>query len=115
MAPGLPAISVRYNITSPTVTALTLSIYLLAFAIGPFFVGPFSEMYGRVWVLHLSNIVFTIFNLASIFAPDTPALIVFRFFGAWVVVDFMGCLYTPIAFSRPRGMYTRIDWWWNRE
>ena len=83
MAPGLPAIAVKYNITSPTIVALTLSIYLLSFSIGPFFVGPLSEMYGRTWVLHLSNILFTIFNLACIFAPNTGALIAFRFFGAF--------------------------------
>jgi MFS family permease len=41
---------VKYGITSPTVMALTLSIFLLSFAIGPLFTGPLSEMYGRAWV-----------------------------------------------------------------
>ena len=34
MAPGIPEIAVKYGITSPTVMAMTLSIFLLSFAIG---------------------------------------------------------------------------------
>ncbi|KAF8138610.1 multidrug resistance protein 4 [Boletus edulis] len=50
MAPGLPDLALKYGITNPTVLALTLSIFLLSFAIGPLFLGPLSEMYGRVWL-----------------------------------------------------------------
>ena len=50
MAPGLPDLALKYGITNPTILALTLSIFLLSFAIGPLFMGPLSEMYGRVWV-----------------------------------------------------------------
>lgn len=81
MAPGLPDIGEHYKITNPTVVALTLSIYLLAWAVGPLFLGPLSEIYGRIWVLHISNLVFMTFSLACIFAPTTGSLIVFRFFG----------------------------------
>jgi hypothetical protein len=34
MAPGLPEIATQYGITNPTVTALTLSIFLVSFGIG---------------------------------------------------------------------------------
>lgn len=81
MAPGLPAIAEHYHITNPTLTALTLSIYLLAFAISPLIIGPLTEMYGRQWVLHLSNLFFTAFCLGAIWAPNTAALVVFRFLG----------------------------------
>ena len=50
MAPGLPDLALKYDITNPTVLALTLSIFLLSFAIGPLFLSPLSEMYGRTWV-----------------------------------------------------------------
>jgi MFS family permease len=50
MAPGLLDIAIKFGITDPTVIALTLSIYLLSFAIGPLFAAPLSEVYGRVWV-----------------------------------------------------------------
>jgi hypothetical protein len=50
MAPSLPDLAIKYGITNPTVTALTLSIFLLSFAIGPLFAAPLTEVYGRVWV-----------------------------------------------------------------
>lgn len=34
MAPGLPEVAAKYNITNPTVIALTLSIFLITFAFG---------------------------------------------------------------------------------
>lgn len=34
MAPGLPNVAQQYGITNPTIIALTLSIFLLSFALG---------------------------------------------------------------------------------
>jgi multidrug resistance protein len=79
MAPGLPEVALRYHIESPTLIALTLSIYLLSFALGPLVLAPLSEIYGRTWVLHISNIFTTLFNLGCAFSPSTGALIAFRF------------------------------------
>jgi MFS family permease len=81
MAPGLPAIAAHYHIDNPTVVALTLSIYLLAFAVGPLVLGPLSEIYGRAWVLHFANLFFLAFTLGCAFAPNTSSLIAFRFLG----------------------------------
>ena len=50
MSPALPDIAVKYNISSATVVAMTLSIFLLSFAFGPLFLAPLSEIYGRTWV-----------------------------------------------------------------
>ncbi|QRV96483.1 major facilitator superfamily transporter [Ceratobasidium sp. AG-Ba] len=79
MAPGLPEVALGYHITNSTVVALTLSIFLLAYAVGPLFLSPLSEVYGRTWTLHISNIFFLIFNLATAWAPNVTALIIFRF------------------------------------
>ena len=63
MAPGLPEIATKYGITNPTVVALTLSIFLLAYALGvgiilsfilastePFELAPYSRSSLRnVW------------------------------------------------------------------
>jgi MFS family permease len=46
----LPDLAVKFGITDSTVLALTLSIFVLSYAIGPLFVAPLSEVYGRVWV-----------------------------------------------------------------
>ncbi|KAI6047302.1 major facilitator superfamily domain-containing protein [Pisolithus marmoratus] len=79
MAPGLPDIALRYHITNPTVLALTLCIFLLSLAVGPLFIAPLSEMYGRAWVLHIGNLVFLVFTLACALAPSASAFIGFRF------------------------------------
>ncbi|PSR71794.1 hypothetical protein PHLCEN_2v12295 [Hermanssonia centrifuga] len=50
MAPALPEIGEHLGITSETVIAMTLSIFLLTFAIGPLFLAPLSEIYGRTWM-----------------------------------------------------------------
>ncbi|KAL1688547.1 major facilitator superfamily domain-containing protein [Schizophyllum commune] len=63
MAPGMQEIALKYGITNSTVLALTLSIFLLALAIGPLVLGPLSEIYGRTWVLHIANLVSLAFNL----------------------------------------------------
>ncbi|KAJ8081638.1 hypothetical protein PM082_007484 [Marasmius tenuissimus] len=79
MAPGLPNIADIYGIHSKTITSLTLSVFLLSFAIGPLFLAPISEMYGRTWVFHIANIFSIAFSLGCAFAPSTNALIAFRF------------------------------------
>ncbi|KAG2074476.1 multidrug resistance protein 4 [Suillus decipiens] len=90
MAPSLPDLVIKYDITNPTVTALTLSIFLLSFAIGPLLTAPLSEVYGRVWVLHLANLFFLVFNLGCALSPNTVSFLVFR-----LLAGFVGG--TPIA------------------
>ncbi|KAF7871653.1 hypothetical protein EAF04_003760 [Stromatinia cepivora] len=80
VAPALEDIGRDLNVHSSAVRALMLSIFLLAYALGPLVVGPLSELYGRVPVLQLSNLFFLIFNLACGFAQTGPQMIVCRFF-----------------------------------
>lgn len=74
MAPGLPEVATKYHITDPTILALTLSIYLLSFAIGPLFLAPLSEMYGRVWASALSLVYMAGSNIAIAVAYRKPRL-----------------------------------------
>ncbi|KAG2076656.1 multidrug resistance protein 4 [Suillus decipiens] len=90
MAPSLPDLAIKYDITNPTVTALTLSIFLLSFAIGPLLTAPLSEVYGRVWVLHLANLFFLVFSIGCALSPNTTSFLVFR-----LLAGFVGG--TPIA------------------
>ncbi|KAG0709504.1 multidrug resistance protein 4 [Suillus ampliporus] len=91
MAPGLPDVAIKYGITDPTVIALTLSIFLLSFAIGPLFAAPLSEVYGRVWVLHIANLFFLAFNLGCALSPNTASLLVFRFLAGLAGSSPMAC------------------------
>ena len=78
-APALNKIGQDLNITDETELSLTLSIFVLAYAIGPLGLGPLSEIYGRVRVLQISNLFFLAFNLACGFAQTKGELIAFRF------------------------------------
>ncbi|KAG1806827.1 multidrug resistance protein 4 [Suillus plorans] len=84
MAPGLPDLAIKFGITNPTILALTLSIFVLSYAIGLLFAAPLSEVYGRVWVLHLGNLFFLVFNLGCALSANTVSLIVFRFLAGLV-------------------------------
>lgn len=79
IAPALPAIGAQFHITDQVQLSLTLSIFLLAYAIGPLFMGPLSEMYGRARVLQLANLLYFFFNLGCALAQSKGQLMAFRF------------------------------------
>ncbi|KAG4413602.1 hypothetical protein IFR04_013268 [Cadophora malorum] len=79
IAPAVNSIAVEFNITSDLEKSMTLSIFVLAYAVGPLFLGPLSEMYGRVIVLQLSNLLYLFFNLGCGLAQSKGQLIAFRF------------------------------------
>ncbi|KIM77118.1 hypothetical protein PILCRDRAFT_825659 [Piloderma croceum F 1598] len=79
MAPGLPEIATHYRITSETITSMTLSIYLLSFALGPLILAPLSEMYGRALVLLFGNVTMVVCNIGCAFSPTVGSLIACRF------------------------------------
>jgi multidrug resistance protein len=79
VAPALTAISAEFGIKSELESSLVLSIFILAYAIGPLFLGPLSEMFGRVIVLQLSNLFYLFFNLGCGLAKTKGQMIAFRF------------------------------------
>ncbi|GLB42015.1 putative multidrug resistance protein 4 [Lyophyllum shimeji] len=72
-----------YTFCSPLASSMMapgLEEYLPALlALGPLFLAPLSEMYGRTWVLHFGNLFSLAFTLGCAFAPDVGSLIGFRF------------------------------------
>ncbi|KAK0510101.1 hypothetical protein JMJ35_007495 [Cladonia borealis] len=79
VAPALSTIAAEFGITNEVESQLVLSIFVLAYAIGPLFLGPLSEIYGRVPVLQLANLVYLIFNIACGAARNKGEMIAFRF------------------------------------
>lgn len=79
VAPASFQIAQDLHITSSIEVALTISVYVLAYSIGPLFLGPLSEIYGRSRVLQIANIFFLVFNLVCGFAQNKGELIAFRF------------------------------------
>ncbi|ESK91601.1 mfs multidrug [Moniliophthora roreri MCA 2997] len=79
-SPSLPAISKDLNIVSGSILEnMSLSIFVLAYALGPLIWGPLSELFGRLIILQISNIWFLIFNTLCGFARTPTQIIVFRF------------------------------------
>lgn len=78
VAPALTTMSKDLNITDAVESQLTLSIFVLAYAVGPLFLGPLSEIYGRVIVLQLSNLFYLVFNIACGVAQTKTQVIVCR-------------------------------------
>ncbi|KAI2012860.1 hypothetical protein LOZ52_003712 [Ophidiomyces ophidiicola] len=79
LAPALPDISREFRVTSSMEQALVMSIFLLAYAIGPFLLGPLSEIFGRVVVLQCANTIYLIFNTLCGFASSKSQILAFRF------------------------------------
>ena len=79
VAPALTSIASELHITREVELQLTLSIFVLAYAIGPLFLGPLSEIYGRVIVLQLANLMYLVFNIACGVSQTKGQMITFRF------------------------------------
>ena len=79
VAPAMESLAKSLGMHTQVETYLSLSIFILAYAIGPIFFGPASELYGRVNLLVLSNIWYVGWNLACGFAGTKAQRFAFRF------------------------------------
>ncbi|KAK4540600.1 hypothetical protein LTR36_009030 [Oleoguttula mirabilis] len=79
IAPALPQLKIDLKVTSQLELQLALSTFILAFAVGPLFLGPMSELFGRRIVLQGANFFYFVFNLACGFSTNIGMLIAFRF------------------------------------
>ncbi|KAJ3099273.1 hypothetical protein HK100_004919 [Physocladia obscura] len=79
VAPALPLMAIDLSLDSTLLAEMTLSIFILAYAFGPLFLAPLSEVYGRYKILQASLWVFTVFNLACGFATNASQILFFRF------------------------------------
>ncbi|KAF8994559.1 MFS general substrate transporter [Cyathus striatus] len=79
-SPALPQISKDLNIPAGSILEnMSLSIFVLAYALGPLIWGPLSELYGRLVILQVSNIWFLIFNTLCALSKTPTQMLVFRF------------------------------------
>ncbi|KAF8596151.1 MFS general substrate transporter [Ceratobasidium sp. AG-I] len=80
VAPALPQIADELHLVPGSVLeAMTMSVFVLAYAIGPLIFGPLSELYGRRVILQGSNLFFLAFNIACSRAQTSSQLLAFRF------------------------------------
>jgi multidrug resistance protein len=113
VAPGIPFVSADFKNTSALLGSFAVSVYLLGFAVGPLFLSPLSEIYGRRIILNISNVFFCAFTLGCALAPNLGGLIGMRFLagvggsacltiGTGVIAD----MYVPQQRGRAVAMYS---------
>jgi MFS family permease len=95
-APGIPFVNADFGNTSTLLGSFAVSVYVLGFAVsfvntnqvlfladqqqlGPLFLSPLSEIYGRAIILNCSNVFFCAFTLGCALAPNLGGLIAMRF------------------------------------
>ena len=66
---------------STEVATLTISLFVAGYCVGPLVWGPLSEQVGRRPVFVGSFVVYTAFQIGCAVAPNTGALLAFRFLG----------------------------------
>ncbi|KAK2782510.1 hypothetical protein FQN52_000838 [Onygenales sp. PD_12] len=78
-APGTAEVMTEFRSSNQELAAFVVSVYLLGYAFGPLLIAPLSELYGRMYLYHVCNILFVVFNVACALAPSLDSLIAFRF------------------------------------
>ncbi|EJU01459.1 MFS general substrate transporter [Dacryopinax primogenitus] len=76
----LPQLIVDWNMSTEIATLL-IAIFVLGYCVGPIFWAPLSEAVGRRPIFIIAFTLYTIFQVACAVAPNTGALIAFRFLG----------------------------------
>jgi MFS family permease len=75
---AIPIISEHFNIASPSIEILPISMYLIGYVLGPLLFGPLSETYGRKRIMIGTFFFFTVFTMACALAPSFSSLLIFR-------------------------------------
>lgn len=77
-APGLPYVQRDFE-TDATTASLSISIFVIAFGVGPLVLAPLSETIGRKWVYNVCYPLFTVFQVGCALSTSIGMLIGFRF------------------------------------
>lgn len=96
LAPGIGVVNKEFGNENDVLGTMTVSVYLLGYVIGPLFLAPLSELYGRRPVLTAANTFFCLWLIGCALAPSIESLIVFRFFSG---IGGSGCLVRLIVWD----------------
>jgi multidrug resistance protein len=78
-APGAEGLANDFAVTDETVIAMTVSLYVLGFALGPLILAPLSEIYGRLPIYHACNLIYIAFTTGCAFSTNVNMFLAFRF------------------------------------
>lgn len=69
----------EFHSTNQQLASFIVSVYLLGYCFGPLILAPLSEMYGRLHIYNICNVLFVVFNVGCAKAPNLSGLIALRF------------------------------------
>lgn len=81
----MPQVLAEFKVTDNLYSTLLVSIWELGEGVGPFLIAPLSEIYGRLPVYHLGNVLFLLCSVASALSTNISMLVAFRFLNGSVV------------------------------
>jgi len=73
------AIAEDFGLTDAITPTLPVSLFVLGLGIGPLYLAPLSEIYGRRIVYNISFPIFTLLNIGCALSPNIQCLAVLRF------------------------------------
>lgn len=106
-APGVEDAMDDFGSDSSILSALIVSVYNLGLAVGPVIMAPLSEMYGRLMPYNITNVLLTVFTVASALSPNLSSLIVFRMLcgmEASAVMNIGGATVADLFVQEERGL-----------
>ncbi|KAF2111626.1 major facilitator superfamily domain-containing protein [Lophiotrema nucula] len=79
VAPAIKDIINDFKQYDKYLASFVVSAYVLGYAIGPLLIGPLSEIYGRVIMYHVCNLIFVLFTCLCAVSHDLGFLAAMRF------------------------------------
>ncbi|MCJ1343178.1 hypothetical protein MMC31_001370 [Peltigera leucophlebia] len=86
LAPGVQLVMEDFNTSSTTFATFVVSIFVLGFACGPLLLAPLSEIYGRVIIYNITNVLFLAFTILCALSQNPSMLLAFRFLSGFAGV-----------------------------
>lgn len=86
LAPGVELVMEEFSTKSTTFATFVVSIFVLGFACGPLFLAPLSELYGRVIIYNVANILFLGFTIMCAVSQNGSMLLAARFLSGFAGV-----------------------------
>lgn len=86
IAPAVQQVTQDFHTNSTTFPTFVVSIFVLGFAFGPLLLAPLSEVYGRIVVYHVTNVLFVVFTILCAISRNAAMLLAFRFLSGFAGV-----------------------------
>jgi multidrug resistance protein len=83
-APAVPTVMAEFHSNNLEMASFIVSVFVLGFAFGPVLLGPLSEVWGRLYLYWICNILFVVFTAVCAKSNSIGMLTGFRFLCGFV-------------------------------